>query len=180
MKNILLLVLVSMFGLVGCSSSIDGNNINLISSQKAEVVVKSEYVSRLTRLCESTIYLSYDEEKEQYISKYYESKVLQEKHYGGDRDIYKDLTEGLSAFRTKDDDINKLHYKLIEVSLDIYNLYKEYIDLGYELNGMYERLMDRKVKDFTDEEHEICEEIDERLDIIETMIENQEDTLKIY
>lgn len=161
--------------IVGCSNSASKDDISLTPSDKAEVVVKSEYVSRLTRLSDETLTMGYDEKTEKYDKKYENSKGLKEKFHGGDRDMYKDFTEGLSTFRTKDDELNELHDKLIEVSLDVYDLYKELIDLDYEKDNMYDDLESRKVKDFTDDEHEKMDEIYDRMDIVETMIENQEE-----
>lgn len=176
MRKILIgaMTLVSCLGLVGCTSS--DNKINITPINKAEKVVKSEYVSRIKRLVDDTIsndevVLNEDEEAEkedEYDKKYLESEVLEEKFHGGDRDRYKEFTEGLSTFRTEDEEINKLHDKLIEVSTDIYNMYNEKIELAVEKDKMYSK--DHKT---TDADYKRIDEIDERIDVLEDMIDNQ-------
>ena len=168
------MTLLPCLGLVGCTSS--NNKLNITPINKSEKVVKSEYVSRIKRLIESTIsndeiVLNEDEEAEkedEYDKKYLESEVLEEKFNGGNRDRYKDFTEGLSTFRIEDEEINKLHDKLIEVSTDIYNMYNEKIELAVEKDKMYAK--DHKT---SDADYKRIDEIDERDEILEDMIENQ-------
>lgn len=171
------IISLSCTAMIGCTSS--KNELNITSINKAEKVVKSEYVSRIKRLVENTlnndVVILKDEvttEKEdKYDQKYLESKIFEENFYGGDRDRYKDFTEGLSTFRTEDDEINKLHDKLIEVSTDIYNMYNETIELGIEK----EALSNKDVKSITDTDEKRVDEVFERMDTLEDMIENQQE-----
>lgn len=175
MKKILIgIVVLSVLSLVGCGNT-ESNNIELMSTDKAEVVVKSEYVSRVKRLAESTIgndEIILDEEEkaekeDEYDKKYLESKVLEEQFLGGDRDRYKDFTVGLSTFRTEDEEINKLHDKLIEVSLDVYNMLNENIELAIELDSLYDK------EKMTETDANRMDEIEDRQEILEDMIDNQ-------
>lgn len=156
---------------VGCTNSSSQNNLSLTPLDKAEVVVKSEYVSRIKRLLEATIrndvYVSLNandraEKEDDYDKVYLESTVLEEQFFGGDRDRFKDFVIGLSTFRTSDEEINNLHDKLIEVSLDVYSMLDENIELGIEAEGL----------DIF-EEKERLDVIDERQDALEDMIDNQ-------
>lgn len=154
--------------LVGCSNST--NNINVMKANKAETVVKSEYVSRMKRAFEKKTSIEYRE-------KYLESQIIDELMYGGERDSYKDFIEDVSTFRTEDEDINKLHDKMIEVSLDLYNMYDEEINLGIEEENIYNKSEELK-RDITDDEDVKLDEIMERKDILKEMIDNQEEHLK--
>lgn len=177
MKKIIIsiMTLVSCLGLVGCTSS--DNELNITPLNKAEKVVKSEYVSRIKRLVNDTIsndevVLNEDEEAEKedkYDKKYLEAKIYEEQKYGGNRDRYKDFTEGLSTFRTDDEEINKLHDKLIEVSTDVYNMHNETIELGIEK----ETLSNKDVKSITEADDKRADEVLERMKALEDMIDNQ-------
>lgn len=168
MKKILGLVMLLSLSLVGCSNST--NNINVMKANKAETVVKSEYVSRMKRAFEKKTSIEYRE-------KYLESQIIDELMYGGERDSYKDFIEDVSTFRTEDEDINKLHDKMIEVSLDLYNMYDEEINLGIEEENIYNKSEELK-RDITDDEDVKLDEIMERKDILKEMIDNQEEHLK--
>ena len=168
MKKILGLVMLLSLSLVGCSNST--NNINVMKANKAETVVKSEYVSRMKRAFEKKTSIEYRE-------KYLESQIIDELMYGGERDSYKDFIEDVSTFRTEDEDINKLHDKMIEVSLDLYNMYDEEINLGIEEENIYNKSEELK-RDITDDEDVKLDERMERKDILKEMIDNQEEHLK--
>lgn len=177
MKKILIgLGLILSLGLVGCTES-SNDDINVMSVNEAEEVVKSEYASRLERIMENTIfnneYISLDDEdrakkEDEYDKKYVDCEVVDEQFYGGERDRYKDYTEGLSTFRTEDEEINKLHDKLIEVSLDVYNMLNEKIELAIEYDGLM-----TKEDDATESDFNRMDEIDSRDDILADLIDNQ-------
>ncbi len=168
MKKILGFVMLLSLSLVGCSNST--NNINVMKANKAETVVKSEYVSRMKRAFEKKTSIEYRE-------KYLESQIIDELMYGGERDSYKDFIEDVSTFRTEDEDINKLHDKMIEVSLDLYNMYDEEINLGIEEEYIYNKSEELK-RDITDDEYAKLDEIMERKDVLKEMIDNQEEHLQ--
>ena len=168
MKKILGFVMLLSLSLVGCSNST--NNINVMKANKAETVVKSEYVSRMKRAFEKKTSIEYRE-------KYLESQIIDELMYGGERDSYKDFIEDVSTFRTEDEDINKLHDKMIEVSLDLYNMYDEEINLGIEEEDIYNKSEELK-RDITDDEDAKLDEIMERKDVLKEMIDNQEEHLQ--
>ncbi|WP_170075931.1 hypothetical protein [Paraclostridium dentum] len=151
MKKILVaLIMLLSLSLVGCS--------------KAEKVVNSEYVSRMERLTHDTI-----RNTEVYNEKYLDSEVVNEKYLGGKRDSYKDFADGLSAFRTEDEEINKLHDKIRDVSLDLYNRINEKIQLEREQTKLYSK------SDLTDEEEKRLKEIEKRQNELEDMLKNQEE-----
>lgn len=151
MKKILVILILTLsFGLVGCS--------------KAEKVVNSEYVSRMERLTHDTI-----RNTEVYNEKYLDSEVVNEKYLGGKRDSYKDFADGLSTFRTEDEEINKLHDNIREVSLDLYNRINEKIELEREQTKLYSK------SDLTDEEETRLKEIEKRQDALEDVLKNQEE-----
>ena len=166
-KLLCIMVLLSL-SLVGCSNST--NDINVMKADKAETVVKSEYVSRMKRAVEN-------KKSEEYKEKYSESEIIDELMYGGERDSYKDFIEDVSTFRTEDEDINKLHDKMIEVSLDLYNMYDEEINLGIEEEDIYNKSEELK-RDITDDEDAKLDEIMERKDVLKEMIDNQEEHLQ--
>lgn len=153
-------VAILCLGLIGCND-INKNGIDIMSSSKSEEVVKSEYASRFGRLIENTI------KNDEYDEPYIDSEVLEEQYNAGDRDRFKDFTEGLSTFRTKDEEINSLHDKLIEVSLDVYNMYNELISLAFEMDNIYAG------ENISDTQFDRIDEINERHDMLRGMIENQ-------
>lgn len=167
MKKVLIgaMVLLSL-GIAGCTNK-GQDAINVMSVNKAEKVVKSEYVSRLKRITSNTVGNFSD--GNEYSNRYSESDIFEEKIYGADRDRYKDYVENISTFRTEDEEINKLHDKLIEVSIDVYNMLDEKIKLGKEQNIIFEK------ENETDADEKRSDEIDERQDILEDMIENQQE-----
>lgn len=168
MKKILIgLVLILSLGLVGCSQSSNGD-INVMSVNKAEKVVKSEYASRMKRANEI---FSFDK-FEEYHTKYSESNITEEIKYGANRDMYKEYVEVISTFRTEDEEVNKLHDKLIEISLDLYSMLDESIELGAEWNNILNSNQDR---DITDKEEDRLNEIEEKNSILSDMIKNQEE-----
>lgn len=170
MKKVLIgaMVILSL-GVVGCNSK-DTNTVNVMAVNKAEKVVKSEYISRLTRIGESTI--SNHEEGNEYDRKDSTSEVSDVQTYKPDRDRYKDYVENISTFRTEDEQINKLHDKLIETSLDVYNMSDEIVAIILES----ERIMDtNKKSDITEKEEKKVMEIIEKKDILRTQIYNQKE-----
>lgn len=135
-----------------------------VGCNKAEKVVKSEYVSRMERLTHDTI-----RNTEGYKEKYIDSEVVNEKYLGGKRDSYKDFADGLSTFRTEDEEINKLHDKLKEVSIDLDNIINEMIELEKEQTKLYDK------SDSTEKDDKRLEEIYKRQDTLEDMLKNQEE-----
>ncbi len=163
MKKVLIgLMVILALGIVGCSSK-DSNAINVMSANKAEKVVKSEYASRLKWASENISNF------EEYHSKYSESKITEEIMYGAKRDRCKDYIEDISTFRTEDEEVNKLHDKLIETSLDVYNMLDEKIKLGQEWNTILEK------DNETEADEKRIYEIDERQEMLSNMVENQEE-----
>ncbi len=150
-KGLLLLITILVLSIsVGCN--------------KAEKVVKSEYVSRIERLTHDTI-----RNTEVYNEKYLDSEVVNEKYLAGKRDSYKDFADGLATFRTEDEEINKLHYKIQEVSLDLYERINEKIELEREQTKLYSKV------DLTDKEEQRLKEIDKRQNTLEDILKNQEE-----
>lgn len=148
MKKILLgLILILSLGAIGCNNQ--NKNIKLTNANNAEKVVKSEYSSRIQRLFKDTLSSDIDENKY--------TKI----------DRYKDFTEKLSTFRTNDDEFNFLHDKMIEVSLDIYNMRSKAKDLYYK----YENLKDKD--DETNEKK--LEKLDKQIDELLLKVKNQEE-----
>lgn len=150
MKKILAILIFTLsFGLAGCS--------------KVEKVVNSEYVSRMESLTHDTI-----RNTEAYDEKYFDSEVVNEKYLAGKRDSYKDFADGLSTFITEDEEINKLHNNLKEVSMDLYNIINEKIELEKEQVKLYNK------SNLTEKEDNRLKEIEKRQDILEDMLGNQE------
>lgn len=159
------LIIALSISLVGCSNT--SNKVNVMPANKVEEVVKSEYASRMERIIKSTIH-NYGEDNE-YDKRYLNSKNPDEQFYGADRDRYKDYIENISTFRTDDEGINKLHDKLIEVSLDVDNMLNERVELAIEEENLY-------AKDkLTEAEDKRIDEIDERENKLEDLIDNQEE-----
>ncbi|MEG2056810.1 MAG: hypothetical protein RRZ84_02730 [Romboutsia sp.] len=165
-KAIIGAIVILSLGMFGCSKG-ESNDINVMAVNKAEKVVKSEYVSRLKKTGESTA--GNYEEGNEYNSRYADSEIHEERIYGADRDRYKDYVESISTFRTEDEEINKLHDKLIETSLDVYNMLDEIVSISIE----HKEIMDKG--DWTDNDEKRMGEIEEKQVVLEDMIENQQE-----
>lgn len=154
MNNILLLVLVSIISLTGCSK--ETSSIEITHSKKAEVIENVDYVERMKLVLEETV--GNDSNRStggnKYDAKYINSEVYEEAWYGGDRDRIADYVKGISKFRTQDESINELHDELISTSIELHDLYESMIDLGYE------------------EAEDILEHFDKK-DTVEEMIESK-------
>lgn len=131
MKKIIIgITVILALGLVGCSeeksSNDTKNNIKTMSTSKAEKLDKLEYAIKWKSL-QDDIFANYE-----YNERYSDSKVSEERLSGGDRDMYKDLANVLSTFRSEDEGINQLHDKMIELSTDVSNMINERIDIVRE------------------------------------------------
>jgi len=181
MKKILVpLIIVLALSIVGCSNSnITTNAINIMSVSKAEKVAKYDYAAMLNRLIEKTLnndelVTNKDDESKyeyKYDEKYLKSDVPLEKSLGGTRDRYKDFIEGISTFRTEDEEINKLHDNLIEVCLDIHTMINEAIELEKQ-NIELDKVEATNLDEIKTKNDKMMEAI-EKCEILETMINNQ-------
>lgn len=134
MKKILIVTLITILSLTGCSSK-ETSSIEITSSKKAEIIENVDYVEQMRFVLEETIgndSYSSDGPNNKYDNKYVDSEVYEEVRYGGDRDRIADYVKGISKFRTKDESINELHDELISISIELHDLYESMIDLGYE------------------------------------------------
>lgn len=168
MKKIIIgITVILALGLVGCAGEEkSSNDTKLMSASKAEKVDKLEYASRFKKLSDDNFRGNEHEEK------YSDSKLEVEKESGADRDIYKNLAEGLSTFRSEDEGINMLHDKTIEFSTDVYNMANERIELGRE----GEKLKSKE-GNLTEKEKQRLDEINDKIYLLKDMIDNQKKQL---
>lgn len=169
MKKIIIgITVILALGLVGCSeekgSNDAKNDIKTMSTSKAEKLDKLEYASRFKKLSDDNFTGTEHEEK------YSDSKLEVEKESGADRDIYKNLAEGLSTFKSEDEGINQLHDKVIELSTDVYTMANERIELGRE----GEKLKSKE-GDLTEKEKHRLDEITDKISLLQDMIDNQKE-----
>lgn len=94
-------IFVLMIGLVGCNQSTQKSNLNIMSSNEAEKVIETEYISRMKRSLKSTLY-DY-EENGKYYSMYKDKEICDEVIYGRDKERYKYFIEDISTFRTENE-----------------------------------------------------------------------------
>lgn len=130
-KLIIGAIVILSLGIVGCED-------------KQEKVILSEYKDRLERVYNETIKGNYTkkylgEKEDEYADRYKDSTNAAEMSGNGAiRDRYKDFVEDISTYGVEDEEINKLHNKLIEVSANVYDLYSEYIESSDKLGTMEE------------------------------------------
>lgn len=181
-RRLLLIGIVSLlgFGVVGCSDNKEEKEkLNITPKENAEEVVCTEYITRLGKVVQDTIY-NYEENNkyDKYENSYEKEHSSKDDYnsneyiYGDNKERYKDLIEEITKFKPDDENIDKLHDKIIEVSRDIYNKYIEIINIGLEENKI------NKKETLSKEDEEKLDKLEEQQDVLEDEIENQEKHLE--
>lgn len=180
-KKILLILMISIlgFGVVGCSDSNKKEKLNITPKENAEEVVCTEYITRLGKVVQDTIYNYEEDNKYDKYEKEYEKEHSSkddynsnEYIYGDNKERYKDLIEGITKFKPDDENIDKLHDKIIEVSSDIYNKYTDIINIGLKENEI------NKKEKLSKEEEQQLDDLVKQQDSLVDEIEQQENHLK--
>ena len=180
MKKILIVAsMLLLVFTVGCNSKNDtGNNekdkdVEILSNKKYIVRIKSvvdesaKYISDSTYLIDEE-YVDKTPENEEY-QKLLESYKINEKKY-------KEMGEKFSKFRSKDEETNKIHDKLIQIFIDKSNNYKERDELETKIRefGVKEWVNELEIEAGTVPENLMSEkernEIDLRIDELDRLI----------
>ena len=129
MKKILIVAsMLLLVFTVGCNSKNDtGNNekdkdVEILSNKKYIVRIKSVVDESAKYISDSTYLID-----EEYVDKTPENEEYQKllESYKNNEKKYKEMGEKFSKFRSKDEETNKIHDKLIQIFIDKSNNYKE-------------------------------------------------------
>lgn len=154
MRKLLIgIILVLALGAVGCSSKNDIMELNLTPENKVEVLSRSEYMLRLEELFQENKFFGISEDE--YMPKYKEDLEKLKEYFSKDNQEVKErmesikmyfvnekrIAEGLSSFKSEDDDINKIHYELFKVYKESYEYRKNHLETlkegkEYHYNGV--------------------------------------------
>lgn len=183
MKKIVCLLIVVLIFVVGCAEDNIGDTKNEGSNKNKniEIVSKKEYISRVKTIVdevsgkyinefENTIddvdtdyeYLGPGDEKYDFMIKNIEN----------DKSKFGEMAEGFSKFKTRDDKINKIHYKIIEACTDKSNACKERFEIEAKLKNKH-------VKEWISELEEEAGNYDKNNVITEKEYNEYQDRIKV-
>jgi hypothetical protein len=181
MKKILIVAsMLLLVFTVGCNSKNDtGNNQK---DKNVEILSNKKYKERINLvLDESRKYISdytYVHDEEEYLDKTPENEEYQKllESYKINEKKYKEMGEKFSKFRSKDEETNKIHDKLIQIFIDKSNNYKERDELETKIRefGVKEWVNELEIEAGTVPENLMSEkernEIDLRIDELDRLI----------
>ncbi|WP_304340838.1 hypothetical protein [Metaclostridioides mangenotii] len=181
MKKILIVAsMLLLVFTVGCNSKNDtGNNQK---DKNVEILSNKKYKERINLvLDESRKYISdytYVHDEEGYVEKTPENEEYQKllESYKINEKKYKEMGEKFSKFRSKDEETNKIHDKLIQICIDKSNNFKERDELETKIRefGVKEWVNELEIEAGTVPENLMSEkernEIDLRIDELDRLI----------
>lgn len=183
MKKIVCLLIVVLIFVVGCAKGNVGvtKNGDSNKNKNIEIVSKKEYISRVKTIInevsgkyinefENTIdnmdtdyeYLGPGDEKYDFMIQNIEN----------DKNKFGEMAEGFSKFNTRDDKINKIHYKMIDAFTDKSNACKERL-------AIEDKIKNKHVKELISELEEEAGNYDKNNLISEKEYNEYQDKIKV-